>query len=53
MIEEMKWIAERLKGVCANGLEVEVITWALQAMKDDPKLTLSEAFEAGCLEWDI
>lgn len=35
------------------GLEAEVVAWALNSMKENPKLTLAEALSYGLQEWDI
>ena len=32
-------------------LEVEVITWAMKALKEDNKLTISQAISIGVAEW--
>lgn len=33
------------------GLDVEVVAWALQCMKEDPALSIGEAIELGFWEW--
>ena len=35
------------------GLQEEVVYSALKAMKGNPSLSINEAMEIGCLEWDI
>lgn len=35
------------------GLHAEVITFALQYMKENPSLTIEQAFAMGCDEWDV
>ena len=49
--DEYKWIQSLLKDSIDNGLEVEVVQFALMAMKDDPRLTPAMAFRCGYLEW--
>lgn len=51
--ESMDHISKRLDTVEKNGLYTEVITFALKAMKENPSLTIPEAFEEGCREWDV
>jgi hypothetical protein len=47
----MDAINNALNGAREYGLEVEVVYWALKAMKEDPSLTIEEAIEAGYWEW--
>jgi hypothetical protein len=47
----MDAVATVLEHSCEEGLEVEVVTWALRYMKNDPTLTLSEAITMGYYEW--
>lgn len=35
------------------GLQVETVTWALKAMKEDPNLSIAEAMCCGLGEWDV
>jgi hypothetical protein len=49
----MDKICSRLQYVQESGLDVEVIVFALLAMKNDPTLSVEEAFEHGCREWDV
>ena len=35
------------------GLEVEVVLFALIALKDNPKISITEALERGLTEWDL
>lgn len=49
--EDAKVIDEVLDQAIEAGLEVEVIYWALRTMKDNPKLTPSEAMILGVTEW--
>ena len=51
--DEMDDIANALNEASKYGLEVEVICWALKAMKECPHYTIGQAMEAGLLEWDI
>lgn len=50
--ETIDYIHHRMRIVKQYGLEIEVIVFALRAMKQNPKLTVVEAFECGCDEWD-
>ena len=50
-LAEMKLIGEGLDTALEFGLEVEVIYYALNAMKADPTLTHAEAFYYGIAEW--
>lgn len=50
-IEEYNWISSLLKDAIENGLENEVVQWALKEMKDDPRLTPAMALRYGYLEW--
>lgn len=49
--DDYKLIEEQLDNAMENGLEVDVIYWALIAMQKNPKLTPGEAFVLGILEW--
>lgn len=50
--EEIRKISNFLNWAKEDGLEVEVITWALLAMKNNPKLSISDAMGIGFYEWD-
>ena len=49
--EDAKLIDEQLDEAMELGLEVEVIYWALIAMKKNPELTPGQAFVLGLMEW--
>lgn len=49
--DQMDLIRELLASAKEYGLEVEVITWALKAMQQDPEQQPYEAFAAGYDEW--
>jgi hypothetical protein len=53
IISEMRKVAQRLSAAEEYGLVTEVIVFALDAMKGTPSLTISQAFEIGCREWDV
>lgn len=53
LVDSVDSIWERLRPVMAYALEVEVITSALLAMKEDPTISPEEAFRRGCEEWDV
>jgi hypothetical protein len=40
-----------LEGAAVYGWEAEVVTWALQEMKANPALTISQAIHYGFEEW--
>lgn len=52
-LESMHYLANGLGYVQDKGLLTEVVYFALKAMKNNPKLKITEAFEAGCDEWDV
>lgn len=43
----------RLEIIKEYNLEAEVMYFALKAMKENPNLTIEEAFNLGCEQWDI
>lgn len=49
--DEAKLIDEQLDEAMELGLEIEVIYWALMAMKKNPELTPGQAFVLGLMEW--
>ena len=49
--EEMEWIDSLNETATEHGLEIEVIQFALKAMKDNPKLTPAMAMRIGYCEW--
>jgi hypothetical protein len=51
LVSEMDAVATALEQSREEGLEVEVVTWALRYMKNDPTLTISEAITMGYYEW--
>jgi hypothetical protein len=51
--QSMQLIKGDLSAAISYGLELEVITEALLAMKENPNLSPEEAFAAGCQEWDV
>lgn len=48
---DMRNISNYLKAASNYGLEVEVVTWALMAMKEDSTLSLDDAMYLGFSEW--
>jgi len=50
-MEEMKIISAYLGEAVEYGLETEVVTWALTALKSDPSLSISDAMAIGYWEW--
>lgn len=51
--DSMEYIKKRLVDVRRFGLEIEVIAFSIKAMKQDPTMSIEDAFECGCEEWDI
>lgn len=51
MQEEMELISKSLDAALEFGLEVEVIYYALLAMKKDPTISPAQAFVFGVMEW--
>jgi len=51
LLSEMDTVAMALERSREEGLEVEVVTWALRYMKENPSLTISEAITMGYYEW--
>lgn len=51
--EIMDMVKETLEQSKAYNLEIEVLAFALIALKKDPTLTISQALESGLQEWDI
>ena len=49
--KNMETINNALNGAAEYGLEVEVVYWALKAIKENPSLSIEEAIEIGFLEW--
>lgn len=48
---EVQTISDLLDTAIKFGLEVEVIYFALKAMKENPELSPAEAFAVGVTEW--
>lgn len=55
IVPTMEYVHQRMNDPQFKKYELytEVIVWALLAMKANPTPTVSEAFEAGCSEWDV
>lgn len=49
--KDYKLIDDQLDNALDAGLEIEVIYWALIAMKKDPTLSPGDAFVLGIMEW--
>lgn len=49
--DQMDLIKEILDKATEHDLEVEVVTWALKAMQEDPELQPYEAIALGYQEW--
>jgi len=51
IIEEMDVVANALSNAIYLKLETEIVTYALQHMKDNPNLTIGEAITMAYFEW--
>ena len=51
LVSEMDAVEIALERSREEGLDVEVVTWALRYMKENPSLTISEAITMGYYEW--
>lgn len=51
LVSEMDTISTVLDMAYEEGLEVEIVTWALRYMKQYPHLSISEAITMGYYEW--
>jgi hypothetical protein len=51
LVLEMDAVEIALQRSREEGLDVEVVTWALRHMKKNPSLTISEAITMGFYEW--
>jgi predicted transcriptional regulator len=55
MKEDMHQIMENVRIALEDakeyGLEVEVITWALKYLKEDPTISIDQAISYGYYEW--
>lgn len=50
-VEELNTANNILKDAEQNGMQVEVVYYALKFMKEDPKLTITDALMLGHDEW--
>lgn len=53
MNKDLDYIQQQIDNRVIVGLYSEVCFSALEAMKENPELSITEAFEAGCREWDV
>lgn len=51
LVLEMDAVEIALQRSREENLDVEVVTWALRYMKENPSLTISEAITMGFFEW--
>jgi hypothetical protein len=51
LVLEMDVVSIALERAYERDMEVEVVTWALRYMKDNPSLTISEAITMGYYDW--
>lgn len=50
-VKDVEYIAKAMGAARDYGLEVEVVAWALFALKATPTLTVREAIDYGYMEW--
>jgi hypothetical protein len=50
-LNEIDAVSIALANAYQMSLEVEVVTWALKYMKENPNLTIDEAITMGYYEW--
>ena len=53
IIEELQIVDNLLLNAAEYGLQSEVVTWALQNMKENPDLSIGDAMEISYSEWII
>jgi len=51
IIEELQTVNNLLLKASEHGMQSEVVTWALQNMKENPTLSIGDAMEIGYSEW--
>ena len=51
IIEELQTVKNLLLKSSEYGMQSEVVTWALQNMKENPSLSIGDAMEIGYSEW--
>jgi hypothetical protein len=51
ILEEMDTVSMALTNATHLNLEVEIVTYAIQNMKDNPNLTIGEAITMAYFEW--
>ena len=51
ILKEFRAVEFALKEAINDGLEVEVVVFALKAMKENPSLSIEEAINIGYEEW--
>lgn len=51
IVRDMKNVSDMLDHADQLSLQVVVVTWALKHMKENPKLTITEAMTMGYKEW--
>lgn len=50
-MEDLKIVDQYLKEASEYGLQVELVTYALKYMKENPSLTIAEALNFAFLDW--
>lgn len=53
MSEALTFIKVRMRGYRTEDCLPEIIYSALQAMKENPTISIQRAIEIGCEEWDV
>lgn len=51
LLSEYEAVDTAIKSADEYGMQLEVIIWALRAMKENPLLTIEEAIQIGHDEW--
>lgn len=49
--KSMDVVASALHEAAKHNLQIEVVTWALKYMKEDPTISIEEAITMGLNEW--
>lgn len=52
-IKSLTHLTTRLKQATHFGLQYEVVFYALKAMKENNELSVEQAIDKGCDEWDL
>jgi len=53
IVKTSEWVAKRIEDAVQHGMFVEILVWALIAMKSDPTMEIEQAVKEACYEWDV